>query len=75
MCLTEFDEEEAKRIWHEDGYTEGLSKGLAEGETKKAIEAAKNALSLKLSPEQAAQISGLSLEEVQKLVENLEVNA
>ncbi len=49
MCLTEFDEEEAKRIWHEDGYTGGLSKGLAEGETKKAIE--------------AAQISGLSIEE------------
>ena len=64
MCLTEFDEEEAKRIWHEDGYTEGLSKGLAEGETKKAIEAAKN-----------AQITRLSLEEIQKLVENLEVNA
>ena len=64
MCLTEFDKEEAKRIWHEDGYTEGLSKGLAEGETKKAIEAAKN-----------AQITRLSLEEIQKLVENLEVNA
>ena len=64
MCLTEFDEEEAKRIWHEDGYTEGLSKGLAEGETKKAIEAAQN-----------AQITRLSLEEIQKLVENLEVNA
>lgn len=37
MCLTEFDEEEAKRIWHEDGYTEGLSKGLAEGEIKKPL--------------------------------------
>ena len=64
MCLTEFDEEEAKRIWHEDGYTEGLSKDFTEGETKKAIEAAKN-----------AQITRLSLEEIQKLVENLEVNA
>lgn len=60
MCLTEFDEEEAKRIWHEDGYTEGLSKGLAEGETKKAIEAAK--------------ITGLSLEEVQKLAEESGIN-
>lgn len=75
MCLTEFDEEEAKRIWHEDGYTEGLSKGLAEGETKKAIEAAKNALSLKFSPEQVAQITGLSLEEVIKLATELEVHA
>ena len=60
MCLTEFDEEEAKRIWHEDGYTEGLSKGLAEGEPKKAIEAAK--------------ITGLSLEEVQKLAEESGIN-
>lgn len=23
MCLTEFDEEEAKRIWRRDGFTEG----------------------------------------------------
>ena len=60
MCLTKFDEEEAQRIWHEDGYTGGLSKGLAEGETKKAIEAAK--------------IIGLSLEEVQQLAEESGIN-
>ena len=60
MCLTEFDEEEAKRIWHEDGNTEGLSKGLAEGETKKAIAVAK--------------IIGLSLEEVHKVAAELEIH-
>ena len=37
MCLTEFDEEEAKRIWHEDGYTEGLAKALQKAKLKKPL--------------------------------------
>ena len=30
MCLTEIDEEEAKRIWHKDGFTEGKNEGRSE---------------------------------------------
>ena len=67
MCLTEFDEEEAKRIWHEDGYTEGLSQGLAKGEAKKAIEAAKNLKQNGISVELIAKCIGLSVEEVSNL--------
>ena len=71
MCMTEFDEEEARRIWHQDGYTEGL----ADGEIKKAEEDAKNALSLDLSPEQVSKITGLPVEKVLELQKSITVNA
>ena len=67
MCLTEFDEEEAKRIWHEDGYTEGLSQGRAEGEAKKAIEDARNLKKNGVPIDLIAKSIGLSVEEIQKL--------
>ena len=74
MCLTEFDEEEAKRIWHEDGYTEGLSQGLAEGEAKKAIETAENLLREGDSPEKVARCIGLPIETVLELQKKITVN-
>ena len=74
MCLTEFDEEEAKRIWHEDGYTEGLSQGLAEGEAKKAIETAENLLKEGDSPEKVARCIGLPIETVLELQKKITVN-
>ena len=74
MCLTEFDEEEAKRIWHEDGYTEGLSKGRAEGESKKAVEDAINFLKKSISPETIAECVGLPLEQVQELQKTIAVS-
>ena len=74
MCLTEFDEEEAKRIWHEDGYTEGLSKGRAEGESKKAVEDAINFLKKSISPETIAECVGLTLEQVQELQKTIAVS-
>ncbi len=49
--------------------------GIAEGAQQKAIEAAEKALALKLSPEQASQISGLSLEKVLKLQTSSPVEA
>ena len=48
---------------------EGHAKGLAEGEHKKAVEAARNAFSLGLTPQQISQITELPLEEVQKLAD------
>ena len=74
MCLTEFDEEEAKRIWHEDGYTEGLSQGLAKGEAKKAIETAENLLKEGDSPEKVARCIGLPIETVLELQKKITVN-
>ena len=55
MCLTEFDEESAIRGWREDGRKE------------KAVEDARNALAMNLTAEQAAQITGLPLDQVLEL--------
>lgn len=72
MCLTEFDEEEAKRVWHEDGYTEGLT----EGAQKKAEEAAINLIKMNiLSPEQIAQAQDLPLEKILELQKSITVQA
>ncbi|BDC94569.1 hypothetical protein SAMN04487977_105130 [Treponema bryantii] len=68
MCLTEFDEELAKRTWRNDGYIDGRS--------EKAKEAAINLLKMNiLSPEQIAQAAGLSLEEVLELQKSILVKA
>lgn len=68
MILTEFDMEQFKRDMREDGYDEGLQ----EGAQQKAVEAAKNFLNMNvLTPEQIAQGTGLSLEQVQKLADKL----
>ena len=42
MCLAEVCEEEQRRIWHKDGYTEGLSEGEQKGRSAKAVEAAQD---------------------------------
>ena len=67
VSITEFDKELYDRCRRREGFNEGLEQGAHQ----KAIEAAKNALSIKLTPEQASQISGLPLEEIQKLAADL----
>ena len=53
------------------GRNEGISIGLSQGEHKKAIETAKNALTMNLSIEQVAILTGLSPEEIEKLSDSL----
>ena len=71
MCLTEFNEEIAIQNWREDGIIEGREQGIAEGARQKAVENARNALAMNLSAEQAAQITGLPLEQVLELQKEL----
>ena len=71
MCLEAVDEEEARRIWHEDGYTDGLNDGRSE----KAIEAASKLLKKNVSPEIIAECVGLPLEKVLELQKEITVNA
>ena len=66
-CLTEFDVESAIKTWREDGYEEGMTAG----EQKKAVEDARNFLRENVSPEIIARCTGLALEEVQKLAEEI----
>ena len=63
MCLTEYDEEAAKRVFREDGYLDELE----DGKQEKAMEAARNLLQKGIDSEVIAECIGLPLEEVQKL--------
>ncbi|WP_333621420.1 hypothetical protein [Sphingobacterium multivorum] len=48
-------------------FAKGLAKGLAEGERKKAIESARKMLSKGFKIEDIRDITGLSIEEIEKL--------
>ena len=52
------------RVAFDEGKAEGLSMGLERGARQKAIENAKNALSMGLSVEQVSKITGLSVDEI-----------
>ena len=58
---------------HETGFAEGKAKGIAEGETYKANETAKNLINMKLlTPEQISQATNLSVEKVLAIKKNIE---
>ena len=70
MSLTEYDEEEVRR----DFIEEGREIGIAEGSQQKAVEAAINLLKMNvLSEEQIAQAEGLPLEQVLELKQQISV--
>ena len=52
-----------------DGYEEGISIGLERGAYQKALETARNLLSMGLSPEQVAQGTNLPLDIVLELAQ------
>ena len=68
---------EAKSEAFEDGFSageeygrnEGISLGITQGEQKAKLETAKNALSMKLTLEQIASLTGLSVEVIQDLAD------
>ena len=49
------------------GEERGISIGLSQGAHQKAVETAKNLLSIGLSQKQIASVTGLSIEEIEKL--------
>ena len=53
-----------------EGHAEGHAEGLETGRHQQKIESAKTAISLGLSEQQVVAISGLSLEEIRKLIVN-----
>ena len=63
MLLTEWNLEEAKQVWFEEGREEGLEKGLEEGLEK----AARNALAKGSSIEYVHDITGLDKETIKNL--------
>ena len=51
------------------GRNEGISLGITQGAYQKAVETAKNALSMNLTTEQIASLTGLSVEVIQDLAD------
>ena len=52
-----------------EAFEEGISLGITQGEQKAKLETAKNALSMKLTLEQIASLTGLSVEVIQDLAD------
>ena len=57
----------AKKEGEKKGITQGIAQGRAEGAYTKAFETARNCLSLNLPVETIAKITGLSIEEIERL--------
>ena len=66
--------EEEKDIAFEEGIEQGIEQGIERGEVKKALESAENFLRESISPEIIARCTGLTLEKVLELAENLSVS-
>ena len=63
--LAEFD---AEQRGYKEGVSDGISQGISQGEHKAKIETAKKFLTMGTSIEQVAQGTGLSVDEIQKLM-------
>ena len=59
---------EAKEEGISQGYTSGINDGISKGKNKKSIEIAKNMLKKNMSIEDISDITGLSIEEINKLI-------
>jgi predicted transposase/invertase (TIGR01784 family) len=58
---------EGREEGREEGRAEGRAEGLAEGEEKKAISIAKNMKKKKMSTADISDVTGLTVEEIEKL--------
>ena len=79
MLMTEYDYDTDIAVQREEAYedglnkgiTQGISQGIKQGAYEKAVETAKNLFHLGLSIEQISTVTGLSLETIQQLSEDL----
>jgi len=83
MLLTEWDTEEAKVVWFEEGREEGLAEGreeglaegreegreegLAEGREERDAEIARNALAEGFTVETVQKITGLEIKDIENI--------
>ena len=64
MLLTEWNIEDAKKVWLEEGWEEGREQGREEGREEGRREIAKNLKAAGISPEFISQSTGLPVEEI-----------
>ena len=71
MLLAEYDYDTdiavQRKEAFDDGFSIGRNEGISLGAQQKAVETAKNLLSIGLSQDQIASVTGLSVEEIEKL--------
>jgi predicted transposase/invertase (TIGR01784 family) len=67
MLMTEWNLEDAKQVWYEEGLEEGLEKGLEKGRVNEQKEIARNALAEGASIEFVQKITGLDMETIKSL--------
>jgi predicted transposase/invertase (TIGR01784 family) len=67
MLITEWNWDDAKEVWHEEGVAEGIEKGLAKGSREKQLEIARKMKQAGLDMEQIFAFTGLSPEEITRL--------
>ena len=70
MCLTEYDEEAAKRAFREDGYLDGVEDGKAAGKQEKAVEDARSFYANGASVELIAKSLKMTVEQVKNIVKD-----
>ena len=74
-CILEDAIEDAKENGYSSGYdsgkSEGYSSGLNDGESKKSIEIVKNMLKKNMSIEDISDVTGLTIDEINNLRENI----
>ena len=70
MLLMEYDYATDIEVQREEAFEKGVSKGVSQGEHQKAIETAKNLLTMGLSIENICKATGLSIEEINLISNN-----
>ena len=61
------DEQASIEYAQDEGYKQGRKDGITEGEENKSIEIAKNLLTKQMNIKDIADVTGLSIEEIEKL--------
>ena len=70
MLLTEYDYDTDIAVQRKEAFDDGISQGIQQGELQKAIQTARNALSMKLSVEQIISLTGLPQETIEQIRDN-----
>ena len=67
MLLTEYDYDTDIAVQRQEAYEDGMEQGIQQGSHQKAIETAKNFISMGLSVEQISKGTGLSMDFIKTL--------
>ena len=67
MLLTEWNWDDAKEVWYEEGMEKGLEKGLKQGTRQGKLQTAISLQKLGVSLKIISQATGLSVEEISAL--------